>query len=75
MVIDIKKLRPIKANELFPGAIFYLLRDDGEFDKCDCQPDSYSPRQLKEYREATKKYSVEGKLFTRRDKAFHDFRE
>lgn len=75
MVIDKKKLRQIKANELFPGAVFYLLQEDGEFSKCEVQLECYWSFQLQKYREMTKKFSLEGRLFTRRDKAFHDFRD
>lgn len=69
-------LQPIKANVLKPGYIFYLKQDNGEFHKCEVDlawvP---TPRMLEEYKKGLKKFSQEGKLFARRDKPGHDFRE
>lgn len=72
-MIDEKALRPCKANELFPGAIFYLKMEDSTFARCVIEMDGYSVPQKEQYRKMTSDFSKTGCLFVRRDKPFHDF--
>lgn len=74
MVIDEKDLTPIKGKELFEGATFYIKHDNGDFERCVCEPTWQANRgHLAHYRQWIQKLSAEGRLFRRRDKAFKDF--
>lgn len=69
-------LVPCKASELKPGFIFYIVRDDGTFDKCEVDLKCYPTPGMKEkFRAKLREWSKTGKMFRRRDKAFHDFRD
>jgi hypothetical protein len=75
MIIDEKDLLPITANDLKEGFTFYIKQDNGEFERCVCDPAWQSNRgHLAAYRQWVVKLSKEGKLFRRRDIAFEDFR-
>jgi hypothetical protein len=74
--MDEKKLKPCKANELFEGAVFWVKMDDGTLEKCVCALAWYPTEEmLTAYRAWIKKMSIEGRLFTRRDKPFQCFRD
>jgi hypothetical protein len=69
-------LRPCTANELKIGATFYVKRDNGKFERGVIDLAYYvTPNMLQQFKDWVKTKSKEGKLFTRRDKAFNDFRD
>jgi len=69
-------LRPCAANELKIGATFYVKRDDGKFERAVIDLSYYTTaNMLQQFKDWVKTKSKEGKLFTRRDKAFNDFRD
>ena len=69
-------LRPCTANELHVGATFYVKRDDGKFERAVIDLSYYTTaNMLQQFKDWVKKNSREKRLFTRRDKAFHDFRD
>lgn len=71
-----KELVPIKAGDLKPGFIFWIKQENGEFHKAELDLAwNNTKRMLEEYRAGLKKMSIEGKLFTRRDKPGQDFRD
>lgn len=71
-----KDLIQIKAGDLREGYTFWIKQDDGTFDMAVVDLKWYpTPDMLAKYREGIKKFSVEGKLFARRDKPGKSFRD
>lgn len=72
---DEKDLRQCNASELTLGAVIWLKQPDGEFHKMTVEPPPAGTKNGIEYREQLAKWSKEGRLWTRRDKAFKHFWE
>jgi hypothetical protein len=66
-----KDLKPCTASELFAGAVFWIRQDNGEFHKATIPKEGEYITNA--YRRGIKKFSIEGKLWTRRDKPFKHF--
>lgn len=64
-------LRQCNANELFLGAVFWIKQEDGSFHKATIP--EVSDQVCNKYRQGLVKFSQEGRLWTRRDKAFKHF--
>lgn len=70
----IKELRPMKANELEMGGIFYLQGADGTFSTCQIEKWELKNKSRATYlRKMTSQYSKDGKLFIRIQKPFESF--
>lgn len=69
-------LRACQGKELFEGAVYYIEDVNGILHKCVLELAWWPTERMKqEARTTIARYSKEGKLFTRRDKAFQDFRD
>jgi len=67
MKIDPKSLAPLDLENMFPGITFYRKESDDDYAKCmaptQSELDKMTEHQKWSYREATKKYSAENRLF------------
>lgn len=76
MIIDEKLLMQVQAKDLFDGAIVYIKQDNGTFEKCEIDLCWYPTHNLmNQFRAEMKRLSLAGRIFSRRDKAFKDFRD
>lgn len=74
MVIDEAELKPIKGNQLYEGATFYIKHGDGDFERAVVERDWQRSRgHLWNYRQWITKLSSEGKLYFNRERPGHDF--
>jgi hypothetical protein len=77
MKIDSKDLVQADINDFVAGGTFYRKDSEGEYSKCTIptatQFERYTPIEKMMYRELTKKFHAEGRLFVNRNKPFENF--
>lgn len=77
MKLDPKDIIPAELKDFLPGGTFYRKESENDYAKC-VIPSATELEKMTEhekwrYREATKKFSAEGRLFVNRNKPFQNF--
>lgn len=77
MLIDPKNLIPLPVKDWKPGGIFYRKESEDDYAMCVAptveEMEKMSIWEQCEYREMTKKFLAEGRLFVNRNRPFESF--